>query len=654
MKILKGCLLLAFVLIIAPLAMGQDYSKKFGNVSMDEMTMKSCTWDVKADAMVLYDIGKSSFVRSDNGFYIVFEDYARIKIFRKPGFKSATIEIPLTQHEKRAEELHEIKAVTYNLVDGKIVATPIDLNTIFEEKVSDNLLLKKFTMPNLEEGSVIEYSYKLISPFLFNLPSWDFQREIPTLLSDYTVNMIPFYEYTYLLQGASRFDKFENYKDEGLMKSFGPVNYNEMVTHFVMNNVPAFKEEPFITTREDYLIKIDFQLSKVTDVGGAWEDVITTWDKLGKDLIKEAEFGKYMGNCQSLARDIFDLPKEPAGDEKTRFLSIVKDVKSMVRWNGQYGKYAYKTAKNFIAEKSGNVAEVNLFLAGAMNAAGLEAHPVLISTRNHGRIKIDYPFLHYFNYVAVAVKVNDKWMLADASEAYCPNSGLPSRCLNDKGLVIYKDKTAWIGLLPAISSSKGMEFIMEPKPGKDSADAVCNFTYTGYDAYNIKDATRNKQDELLKYFQSEQIDPYGKIETFNYEDPDKNFVVHFRSLIPVDQLEGKLIITPVPSNFLPGTMFPEADRKLPVNMGYPLLRTFTCRVIIPEGYNVPRLPDDFFKDDDVMKISYSSRIDGNQVQITAMWCFKRTYYSPQEYINLRFHFIDINSTFNQKIIMVKN
>jgi hypothetical protein len=653
MKLLK-LIFFACGCIFSMALTAQEFSHNFGAVGMDELTWKSYKYDVNADAVVMYDIGKTTFIPASNGFDIMFIRHARIKIFKKSGFENATIEVPLYESGNTAEIFQDLKAFTYNEEDGKIKKTPLDLNTVFQEKISDDISVKKFTFPELKEGSVIEFQYTVISPFMFNLPSWEFQDEIPTILSDYTVLMIPFYEYTFVLQGATKFDKYETYKIEGLPKSFGGVSYNEMFTHFAMEDVPAFKKEPFITSKNDYLVKINFQLSKVINTDGVQSDIITTWDKLGKELIKDSEFGKYMSNCQNLARDVFNMPGDPSGDEKTRVLSVVKDVKALVRWNGHYGKYAHKSAKNFLAEKSGNVAEVNLFLAAAMNAAGLEAHPVLISTRSHGQIKADYPFIHYFNYVAAAVKVKDQWLLCDATEPSCPDAGLPPRCLNGKGLLVFKDKTAWIDLLPAISSNTGMEFTVEPKPGKDSADAIFSLNYTGYDAFSIKDETRNKQDELLKYFRSEQIDPYGKIESFNYEDPEKNYVLNFRSLIPVENLDGKLIVSPVPSDFLPGTMFPEADRKLPVNMSYPLLRTFTCHVIIPEGYKLTKLPDDFFRDDDLMKISYSSRIDGNQVHITAMWGFKRTFYLSQEYINLRLHFIDINSTFNQKIIMVKN
>ena len=82
MRTITTWVFISFTLLFTPLAKGQEYSRKSG-ISMDEMNMSLYYGDPKADAVVLFDIGKSSFVRKDNGFYLVFEDNARIKIFRK-------------------------------------------------------------------------------------------------------------------------------------------------------------------------------------------------------------------------------------------------------------------------------------------------------------------------------------------------------------------------------------------------------------------------------------------------------------------------------------------------------------------------------------------------------------------------------------------
>src|SRR5690606_9663507 len=127
---------------------------------------------------------------------------------------------------------------------------------------------------------VIEMRYVVKTPFKYNLPDWEFQHRIPTLYSEYEARMIPFYEYTYILQGADKFDHFESYEQPGVSRQFGAHRYNEMTYKFIMKDVGAFKDESYISSINDYLVKLDFQLAKYTSYQGVPVEIITTWPKL--------------------------------------------------------------------------------------------------------------------------------------------------------------------------------------------------------------------------------------------------------------------------------------------------------------------------------------------------------------------------------------
>ena len=65
-----------------------------------------------------------------------------------------------------------------------------------------------------------------------------------------------------------------------------------------------------------------------------------------------------------------------------------------------------KTAKEFLNTRTGNAANINLFLCSMLNEAGIQASPVLLSTRDHGKILKDYPFQQFINYVIVLAKID--------------------------------------------------------------------------------------------------------------------------------------------------------------------------------------------------------------------------------------------------------
>ena len=200
--------LVVFIILIsfAKSVSAQDYPKEFDKISYEELRLESYTPDPDAEALVLFDKGLSDFIEDDNGgFKIVLTRTVRIKIFKNSGFKFANVSIPYYQDGYgKSEIVKNIKANSYNHVNGSIQKKTLEKEDIFFEKSDQTWRQVKFSIPDVTEGSVIEYSYVLETPFKFNLPDWRFQRRIPTLHSRYVVKMIPFYEYVFLMQGASK------------------------------------------------------------------------------------------------------------------------------------------------------------------------------------------------------------------------------------------------------------------------------------------------------------------------------------------------------------------------------------------------------------------------------------------------------------------
>jgi hypothetical protein len=256
-------------------------------------------------------------------------------------------------------------------------------------------------MPDVKEGSVFEVSYKIRSPFLFNLRSWQFQYEIPVIYSKYTTKMIPFYEYVYIRHGNKKFDDFQSYTDKGLPKKFRSFEYQEKVYSFTMKDLPAFKDESFITSVNDYVSRIEFQLATVHKTDGTSEEIMTSWQRISDDMLNNEFFGSYLSSCRNKSKDMTDTLKKASISAIEQAKIIDRFVKSNFNWDGNSSKYVNKSAKDFLKSKTGNCAEINLFLAGMLNSAGIDAYPVLLSTRMHGKLNKDYPLYNSFNYVIV-------------------------------------------------------------------------------------------------------------------------------------------------------------------------------------------------------------------------------------------------------------
>src|SRR6476659_3099738 len=181
---------------------------KFGKISPASFEKKVYAIDSGANAVVLSDIVSTSLEGNSKGWFsLVSRKHKVVHILNKNGYDEANVEIQLYTNGSEEEKLDKIKAVTYNLENGKVIETNLEKSAIFKEKINKNRLVKKFTMPNVKEGCIIEYDYQVTSDFIDNLDPWLFQSSTsPTLWSEFTFTVPEFFTYNFLSRGFHGID----------------------------------------------------------------------------------------------------------------------------------------------------------------------------------------------------------------------------------------------------------------------------------------------------------------------------------------------------------------------------------------------------------------------------------------------------------------
>ncbi len=650
----KSTLFIILINITFSVGFGQDKPlRKFGEISDEEMNLQYYPKDKNAEAVVLFDIGKSIFFRYNNTYDLIFTKHTRIKIFSAAGLSYANVEIPYYQDNTQVEEVRDIDAVTYNFVDGKLNVTSMSSKNCFDEKLNDHWRVKKFAIPDVREGSIIEFRYKIITPFKFNLRDWEFQTGIPTIYSEYEARMIPFYEYTYLLQGASQFDEQVSYVDKGPTHQFGPMEFQDMVYKYIMKDVPAFKDEEFISTVSDYIIKLDFQLSKKHYPNGATINVLTTWPELNNELLKDEYFGRYMDKCEKEADKLIDL-STPSFQNKTEEAEyLINYVKSNFSWNGVTDKFAHKSLKDFLTQKTGNTGNINLFLAGVLKAKGFEAYPVILSTRENGKIKIDYPFHQFFNYVVVIFKVNESYMITDASEVLCPFDKVPIRCLNGLGLIVNKNSSDWVPMANNSSSSITENIFISPMPSEESLECNLNLNYQGYSALEFRNRFNNKIESVEEYLLEKGFQNLDSLHTNNFFENRKDYIVGFKTAIPAEIINEKIYVKPFLDEPPSENPLKQPQRTYPIDFIFARKQVYNAVISIPEGYKISFKPENLSIATNLIMISYSSAIKDNALRVTGIYEFKNPVYNPEDYNKLKYYYNAIIKKFNDKIVFEK-
>ncbi|WP_066628283.1 DUF3857 domain-containing protein [Labilibacter marinus] len=615
------------------------------------INLSKCDFESDAPAVIIFDKGQTDFYQDQDGFYINFQRTKRVKIFKESAFDQAEVSIDLYIGETDMEKVYDIKAVTYNLNGNKIETTHLDSRQIFKEPVNDYWYRKKFALPNIKEGCVIEYSYTIKTPFFMHLPDWEFQSDIPTMYSEYTVSMTPFYSYMYRAQGFSKFDVYEN-KKKGSDRSFIGMNFRDMMYKFGMKNISSFKDESYISSREDYIKKIDFQLSEINYPSGYSKKYMTTWPELSKNLLESTNFGRYIDKSEKIGNKQFEHLLTKSDQEKID--AVLDYMKSNYKPNGYTNKWASKSIKEFNKEKTGNTANINLMALGILRGIGIEAEPIIISTRNHGKVSDRFPFSDLFNNVIIMATVDGKKKLFDATDGYCPNNMLPAMCYNGKGYLVKKDSETWIQIknhnLSTISTT--IKYSLDPENNTLSGFGVVR--NSGHKSIHERKKYNKDPEKFKQSVLDKGLALKNDLSVKDANNESKVFQYKFDFESKVDNIDGQIIFSPFfkfPDQTNP---FKQEKRELAIDLIYPTAEKYTAEIEIPEGYKIEHLPEPYAKNSENTQMAFKAhKTTGNKILITATISLKKPVYSASVYPELKRLFNNAIEKLNQKIVIVK-
>jgi transglutaminase-like putative cysteine protease len=631
---------LLFALILSLTAQAQNFN--YGAITHDDYQFDRKTLDSNANAIVLKEFGTASIQLDDNthSLVLIFEHHVKIKIYNKEGFKEANIVIPTYKDSNREETISDLKASTFNYTDNNFVETVMDKKAVFTENRSKYTRLTKFTLPNLKEGSIIEYSYILRSPNLFNYKTWEFQGDIPKVSSEYVAYIPGIYNYNVSLRGFQKLtDQKSELSKECLRLSGVAIDCSKMT--YLMKNVPAFIEEDNMTAPSNFKSAIYFELSDMQNINGGKTSYTKTW----KDIDYELSNYKTLGD-QMKRKDVFKelLPTITKGstDDLEKAKAIYNYIKKQIKWNNYYGIYSEDNIKKALDNRSGNVADVNLSLIAALSAANLDAEAVLLSTRDNGTVNKLYPVMSDFNYLVAKVNIGDKSYLLDATEPLLPFALLPLRCINDQGRVInLKKPSYWIDLKASQKSTTN--YILTGKMTTDGKIVGTLLTHSmGYAAYaKRKDISRyNSPDEYVEKLDERltrikilehSISNLDSVENALTEKYEIEFTVNDGSN------NKQFYFSPFFINPISKNPFNLNERTYPVDLGAASDERIIINVTLPDNYELLEKPKDMAigLPNAGGKYLLQTGLQDNTISVSQILQFNNAIYQPDEYLFLK-------------------
>jgi hypothetical protein len=633
---MKYLLLLSFTCLSAA-SFGQ-WLEKFGSISTEEANLKSCPFDPEASAVVLLDQGYSDYT-DDRGLMTYY--HQRIKILKEDGVKYADVKLSY-YHDNEFETIDNIEAISINTDEnGRRKDIPVENKSIYNKKVSKHRSEVSFALPNVKPGSIIEYKYRVIAKHYGGLRDWYFQSEIPVIRSSYRLKVVPGHEVSYLVQYNP------NYK----------VKVNDMKNDqsiiFEMNNIPALTNEPYMDARQDYIQKVIFQTTKYSGSVGVVK-YMSTWKEVNKELYGRSDFGRQIrikiDECQDFISTSLNGKSEI---EKVQMIHHY--VAGNLAWDGINSLTADDGIKNLWKKKTGNSAEINLLLVNLLRQAGLQAYPMLVSERGHGRVNKDQPFINQFNNVYAAVFVGNKKYYLDATDKLTPCLITPYSILNSTAFIADNEAGGLVDIQENdIRYRDNITILADLKDNGELSGKVSVESKDYARTEKIRYYTRNKTDYIEKYIKSGMVN----IEVNNFD--IKNVEQENLPVTQVFDFKTNVQSTGEYSflsfNWFTGLQnnpFIVNDRFSNINFGYKKTINLTYLVNVPANFKVDALPKNIklVNPDNTVSFTRQFYQEGAQLMAKISVNIDKTLFNVGEYGQVQDFFKQMVNLMNEQVIL---
>jgi hypothetical protein len=460
-------------------------------ISPDELKMTSEPKASGAPAIFLY----RQVDRNDNGPTEAV--YARIKILTEEGRKYADVEIPF---DKAKDSVHGIQARTIH-PDGSIVKFD---GTVYEKPIVQargvKWLDKTFTMPDVQVGSIIEYRYRhdFQTGFVFD-SHWILSQELFT--KDAKFSLDPYRGFDLRYSWPTGLPTGTDYPKE----EHGKIRLES-------RDVPAFVTEEFMPPENVLKFRVDFIYYSDFDPKPE-KDPDVFWKKYGKRMYHEVDdfVDKRRAMAEAAAQivDPGDSPEVRLQKIYERTLRIHNLSFERQKSQQEVERENPKTAKNvedLWKQGYGTGNQITWLFLALVRAAGIQADPVIVSTRDVRFFDHRIQNPAELNSNVVLVTLNGKEMFLDPGTAFAPLGLLPWSETAVKGRRLDKDGGTWVETPLTATEESRVERKGNLKLATNGTlEGRVTVTFTGQEALWRRHEERNEDDAARKQFLEDEI-----------------------------------------------------------------------------------------------------------------------------------------------------
>lgn len=631
----KSFVLFLLVLFLQPVFSQKKY-KAFApsEVKKGDLSVKPFKDFPSSTARLLFDYGEVKFIEQEDQYRIERIRHLRVK-FLDDSTTTAHF-LGLTSFEMD----HIISFVHYRLVDNDIEIV---------EDLSQWKTINKYTpltqqIKNFQIGDILEFQFleELESPA--DIPSWQFEYEIPVDYSEFYAEVPGMFKYRPNFKGYVPFviNSSELLKDNAQ-------NWIEVDGFYIYQNrflcvdIAPFKKAIYSPSSKTYLTSVDFYLEEIKPFKSYKKIEGQTWEKVSTDLYND---DKIYGRIKEFdAKKLVDRFPLDSNKERTIYM-IYEWVSANFSWNGDIGIFAEHSLDELVQSKSGSIAEINLLLTTLLKEAGIFTSPAILKTVDQGEVNMEYPGANQFNYLITWADLDGIQLLMDASEPCLQIGIIRPICLNNRALKITPRFEEWIELDEERFAKR--KIITTAYIEGDHLLSEENVTKLNYFAY--EDCFDFDFDKLI------QVEPGVVVSDIKLSRKDSlvignriNFSCNLDSL--VKKSGSSWTFQPFWVNKLQESPFVEEKRKFPIVFPYFFEYSWSFSFLFDENTSISSFPksEELAIPNKSMRFVYEVKALDKMLQINAQLVIYKRTFEPESYDDIMRFYEKVQEKFTEEV-----
>lgn len=630
---------------------------KFGEPTKEELTMTEYAPDKDAEAVVLCQTTRVWYDFMVSDFKLFTEVKTRLKVLKPEGVDCANVKVVYYENENlrtSREVITGLKAFAYNMENGKLVKTKMENVSVSRERIDKSRMLLKFSVPQVREGTVIEYQYRKESDFYYNIDTWYAQESIPVAYASYELTIPEYFRFNVEQSGNSI---MENTNDQVSVSLGGGTRCTGSKYKFVARQLPAMKDDDFVFCVRDFYNKVSAELRGIEVPGSIYKDFTDSWEHIAQQLLDDDDFGHRVKHTCPIKDLVPASGASSKTDVKEKVAAIAGELRKRLKWNGSYALYGNPASK-VIKDGTGSNADLNFILLSAFAEAGLEAHPVVMSHRQRGRLPITHPSIDRLNTFVVGVVDGEKIHYVDASAEDGYVDVLPPSLLPGQALMLCGDGVVKNIDLQSLDGAKQNTSIECTLAADGHMEGQYVSQLIGHAASSARQSFRAAQDSVS--FVNKEAEEAGvSIDSYQMDgrnDYSPKVTVRYHFSKAFDATADHIYLKPLVISLIDDNPFKSERRLLPVEFPYKHLINTNVVIHLPEGYSVEEKPQPLIlKTDDNganFRINYVAQ--GQDLLVQCRMAVNKMFFASNEYEYLRKVFDAVQQKTDEMLVLKKD